>query len=93
MAELSIQQAMELFLKKSKLKQGIQGVRIEKIWLEIMGPTIAKYTDKIKISGDTLIISTTVAPLKNELIFQKETIIKKINEAFKEQVIKNISIR
>lgn len=47
-------------------------MQIEDIWEEIMGKTVARYTDKLQIIGDKLIITTNVAPLKNELIYQKE---------------------
>ena len=93
MGELSLQDAMQQFLKKSRLKNGIQAVRIESLWEEIMGKTIAKYTDKIQIINTTLFITTTVAPLKNELLYQKETIIERINAAIGEKLVKDVVIK
>jgi hypothetical protein len=93
MGELSIQEAMNEFLKRSKLKSGIQAVRIEALWEEIMGKTIAKYTDKIQIIGTTLFITSTVAPLKNELLYQKEKIIERVNESLGEKIIKDVVIK
>ena len=93
MAELSLQQAMEQFLKKSRLNTGIQAIKVEKIWAELMGNTISKYTDKIQIVGETLFITTSVAQLKTELMYQKDVIIKKINEALGENVIKKIVVK
>ena len=48
MGELSMQDAMKQFLKKSRLKQGIQSVQIEEVWEAVMGKTIAQYTDSWK---------------------------------------------
>lgn len=93
MGEISIQDAINQFLQKSKLKSGIQAVRIEEVWEELMGKTIAKYTDKIQIINGTLFISTQVAPLKNELLYQKEQIITRINEAMGEKVVKEVIIK
>ena len=93
MAELSLQDAIQQFLKKSKLNAGIQAVRIEEVWEEIMGKTVAKYTDKIQIINHTLFIHSSVAPLKNELLYQKEKIIERVNEALGEKVIKEVVIR
>lgn len=93
MGEISIQDAINQFLQKSKLKSGIQAVRIEEVWEELMGKTIAKYTDKIQIINGTLFITTQVAPLKNELLYQKEQIIKRINEAMGEKVVKEVIIK
>ncbi|MCX6313813.1 MAG: DUF721 domain-containing protein [Sphingobacteriales bacterium] len=93
MGELSLQDAIQQFLKKSRLKTGIQALRIEEVWEEIMGKTIAKYTEKIQIINNTLYISTTVAPLKNELLYQKDQIIQRVNEALGEQLVKEVVIK
>lgn len=93
MGELSIQEAMQQFLKHSRLKHGIQAVQIEDLWEQLMGKTIAKYTDKIQIIGSTLFITSTVAPLKNELLYQKENIIDRVNEALGEKTIKEVVIK
>jgi hypothetical protein len=93
MAEISFQDAMEQFLKTSRLKNGIQAARIEDLWESIMGKTIAKYTEKIQIIGTTLYITTTVAPLKNELLYQKVKIIERVNESLGENTIKDVIIK
>jgi len=93
MGEISLQDAIKQFLDKSRLKQGIQSLRIEDIWEEVMGKTIAKYTDKIQIINHTLYITSTVAPLKNELLYQKEKIIERINEALGEKLVKEVVIK
>jgi hypothetical protein len=93
MAEISLQDAIQQFLQKSRLKSGIQALRIEDVWEELMGKTIAKYTDKIQIINHTLYISSSVAPLKNELLYQKEKIIERINEALGEKVVKDVVIK
>ena len=93
MAEYSIGDAMKKFLEGSRIKGGIQALQIEDIWEEIMGKTIARYTDKLQIIGDKLIITTNVAPLKNELIYQKEKIKQRVNEAMKQKVVDEVIIQ
>lgn len=93
MSEISLNEALKLFLSKSRLKSGIQSIQLEAVWEEVMGKTIAKYTDKIQIINQTLFITTSVAPLKNELIYQKENIIKLVNESFGETVVKEVVIK
>ena len=88
-----MQQAIQQFLSKSRLKGELQALRIDEVWEKIMGKTIAKYTDKIQIINQTLFISSTVAPLKNELLYQKEKIIELVNEALGEKVIKEVVIK
>lgn len=93
MAEISLQEAIQQFLQKSRLKSGIQAIRIEEVWEQLMGKTIAKYTEKIQIINGTLFISTTIAPLKNELLYQKLQIIERVNEAMGEFTIKEVVIK
>jgi predicted nucleic acid-binding Zn ribbon protein len=91
--EVSIGDALKEFLKKSKLKNGVQAMQVKEAWEKIMGKTIANYTDKIEIINSTLFISTNIAPLKNELLYQKAKIIERVNEALGEKVIKEVVIR
>lgn len=93
MGEYSLSQALQQFLRQSRLKGNIQALQIEDVWEELMGKTIAKYTDSIQIINKTLFINTTVAPLKNELQFQKATIIQRVNEALGEKVITDVVIK
>jgi hypothetical protein len=93
MGEISIGDAIKLFLRKSRLKTGIQALQITDVWEQLMGKTIAKYTEKIQIINQTLFIETHVGPLKQELVYQKEKIIQRVNEALGENVIKEVVIK
>ena len=92
MSEMSVGDAIKAFLKKSKLKTGIQALQIEQVWAELMGKTIARYTDKIEIVNHTLFIRTNVGPLRQELMYQREKIIERVNEALGEKAIKDVKI-
>jgi len=93
MSEISLQDAIQQFLNKSRLKSSIQSLRIEDVWEEVMGKTIARYTDKIQLINHTLYISSAVAPLKHELLYQKEKIIERLNEALGEKLVKEVVIK
>jgi len=93
MSEYSLADAMKKFLESSRIKGGIQALQIEDVWEKIMGKTVARYTDKLQIIGDKLIITTHVAPLKNELVYQKEKIKQRVNEALGQQVIGEVIIQ
>jgi hypothetical protein len=47
----------------------------------------------LQIIGTTLFITSTVAPLKNELLYQKENIIALVNEALGDKVIKEVVVK
>jgi hypothetical protein len=93
MGEFKLGDALKSFLDKSRLKGGVNALKIENVWEEVMGKTIARYTDKLEIIGDTLFVNTAVGPLKQELAFQKEKIIERVNEAMGEKVIKAVIIQ
>jgi len=93
MGEYSIGDAIDKFLEQSRIRGSIQALQIGDVWEEIMGKTIARYTEEIKIINDTLFITTHVAPLKQELIFQKEKIKLRVNEALGKKIIKEIVVK
>ncbi len=93
MSEFSLGDAIQQFLDQSKIKGNIQALQIEDIWEEIMGKTIARYTEKLQLFGDRLVVTTNVAPLKQELTYQKEKIIQRINEAMGQKIIREVIIQ
>ena len=93
MGEYSLGDALRKFLDQSHLKGSIQALQIEEVWEKIMGKTVARYTDKIKIHGHTLYVNTAIAPLRQELLYQKDKIRQLVNEALGENVIKEVVIK
>ncbi len=93
MGTYHIGDAIREIMAKSKLKNGLRAAAIDEIWEDVMGKTISKYTDKIEIINQTLFVTTHIAALKNELHFQKELIIQRINERFGEVVITKLVIK
>jgi predicted nucleic acid-binding Zn ribbon protein len=93
MGEYSLGDALRKFLNQSQLKGSIQAMQIEEVWEQIMGKTVARYTDKIQIHGHTLYVNTAIAPLRQELIYQKDKILQRVNEALGENVIKEVVIK
>lgn len=93
MGQYSIGEAIRQFLKSSRINGDIQALQIEDVWENIMGKTVAKYTDKIKIIHKTLYVTTTVAPLKHELLYQKELIKQRVNETLGASTIIDVIIQ
>jgi hypothetical protein len=93
MGEYSMQRAIQAFLENSRFKSGIQMLQIEAVWEEIMGKTVARYTEKIELVQGSLFITTSIAPLKQELSFQKDLIAGRINEKLGEYVVRTVVIR
>jgi hypothetical protein len=85
--------AIKKFLDESRIKGGIQALEIEDVWEKIMGRTVARYTEKLKIINDTLFITTQIGPLRQELNFQKDKIVQRVNEALGQKVISRVVIQ
>jgi hypothetical protein len=93
MGEYNMGDAIRQFLKSSRINGDIQALQIGDVWEKIMGKTVARYTEKLRIVNKTLYITTTVAPLKQELLYQKETIKKRVNDALGAGTIQDIIIQ
>jgi len=72
MSEYSIADAIKQFLNKSRYKSSIQALQIEEAWELIMGKTIAKYTNKIEIFGNTLIFIQMSLPSSRNYFIKKK---------------------
>lgn len=90
---MSLGDAVKEFLERSKLKTGVKALQLTDSWEKIMGKTIAKYTHKLEIVNKTLFIHTHVAPLRQELSYQRDKIIERVNEAMGPGTIKEVVIR
>ncbi len=93
MGQYKMGDAIKQFLNQSRIKGDIQALQIEDLWEKIMGKTIARYTDNLKVINRTLFITTNVAPLKQELLYQKEKIKLRVNEAIGEKLIDDVVIQ
>ena len=93
MGEYRMQEAIQEFLAGSRIQGDMHAMQITDIWEALMGKLIADYTDRIHIIGDKLFIYTGVAPLRHELIFQRDTIRKRVNEAMGHVIIQEVIIQ
>ncbi|OJW82219.1 MAG: hypothetical protein BGO69_16640 [Bacteroidetes bacterium 46-16] len=93
MGSYSIGEALNLLLERSKWKPKVTELRMREEWEAITSKTIAKYTRDVKLQNGVLTIYTDVAPLKQELFFGKEQLIRNINEYFKEMVVNDIVVK
>lgn len=93
MGELHFGDAIKDFLDRSRLNSGVKALQLTDAWEKLMGKTIARYTDKIEVVNRTLFIHTNIAPLKQELMYQREKIIERVNEAMGANTINEVVIR
>ena len=89
----SMGDALKEFMNKSRMKPQLTEVRIQENWEQMMGKTISRYTENIQLIDGKLMITTTVAPLKQELNYSKDKIIKLVNEMLGERLVREVIIR
>lgn len=93
MDEISLGDALRDYLRHSPFRDKMNEYRIQNLWEKMMGKTIAHYTDSIKLIQNRLIITTSAAPLKQELSYSKEKIKERMNEALGEHIIEDVIIK
>lgn len=76
-----------------KLKGKLNEARLRSAWANLMGASIAKHTDSLSLHQDRLFLRITSAPLRQELSFAKDKIIRLMNEELGEDYIKDVIIR
>ena len=92
--DLPIKEVMQLWLNSSgKHKKAINKIKIAKLWQEKMGATINDYTKEIKIYGNRLYITIDSAPLRNELMYEREKIKSWVNTHLGESIVTEVIIR
>ena len=74
-----IKELIERLLKVYQQKPSFNRVQVRMIWENIMGASIAKYTQRLFIRNNVVYIELSSAPLKQELSMSKSKILVTIN--------------
>lgn len=90
-----LDEVLNAYIEKNPyIHKGLSTLRIDEIYTQLVGPTIAKYTEKVYLNNKgQLFIYVTSAPLKSELNHQKANIIQLLNENLGMEIIKEIKIK
>ncbi len=91
--EVKLSDSLGEFVNQRRIKPKLQEISINKVWKELMGEIVDRYTSSIKVTSNKLILSISSGALKHELAYSKEKLIKKINERMGDDYIKDIIIR
>ena len=81
------------FVENSKLEKGLDMVRVEKAWQELMGNGVQNYTNGLKLHKGTLYVSLSSSVLRQELSYGKEKIIALINEELGKTLVSKLILR
>ena len=88
----SIEDLMKFFIKENNLSKGMQKIKIEETWNNMMGPGVATHTSSVKLQNKTLVIQLNSSVLREELSYGKDKIIKMMNEEIGDDIISKVML-
>ncbi len=91
--ENSLKEVIDQLLDTYRLRDRINEVRVRNSWDALMGTAISKRTTDIRLSTGILTIKVSSAPLKDELMFQREKIQLEMNRLLEGDFIKDVKIQ
>jgi len=83
---------LEELLHTYRLKSKVNEVNLVREWEAIVGPLISNKTAKIILKGTILHITISSAPLKQELSYSKEQLMKLVEDRFGKGYITGIEV-
>ena len=86
----SLKIALDSMLRKFGIENAIAQNNALNIWNEIVGEKVAKHTEPNRVEHGVIIVKVSSPTWRQELFFQKNEIIKKINNTIGKNVIRDI---
>jgi hypothetical protein len=90
--DVSLQEAMQLYLRQFHLEEAYIEARIKNNWQEIMGQLIASQTGNVSYKKGILTINVNIGVLKSELSHGKEQVKKLVNDFLGNDYIKDVNV-
>lgn len=80
-------------LRQERLDVRLDEQRALAMWPQLVGPGINRYTTARSVKDGVLTFTISSAPLRNQLMLSRSSLITRINEALGRDVIKEIIFR
>lgn len=84
---MSLREIIDKVMDSSARKDDILEMRAAYLWADIVGPGVNRYTSRRYVSKGVLHVYLTSGPLKSELSFQRDRIMKSINDTLGREVV------
>ena len=89
----SISEVLGELIGQKNIKTGITKVRVEQAWGTTMGPSVSQYTKEVSFRGSTLFVNLNSAPLREELSYGKDKILRHMNKTLGADIITKLVLR
>ena len=87
---IRLKTVLERTLKETGSQEMVTQGKAITLWPKVVGKEISKVTEATYLKKGVMFIQTEIPSWRNELMFQKEDIIKKINNLLNKNIIKDI---
>ncbi len=77
----------------NKLNSGLNNIKVQNLWKDVMGNNVNSYTNEIILKKTTLYVHLSSSVLRQELSFGKQKIIDMLNKELGKEIIKKIVLR
>jgi len=88
----TLKEVIDQMLKAYRLDKKFVEAEIRSVWEKIMEPAIVKRTSNIRLQNKRLYIAVTSDPLREELIYLREKIKKRINTEVGKVVVEEVFV-
>ena len=89
----SIGQLIRTYLRQESLESPLNELRLVNAWPEVVGSSIAAYTDGLFVRNQTLYVHLTSSALRQELMMGRTLLVRNLNKHVGAQVITDIVFR
>lgn len=88
----SIKEIIDRVLDQENIRDSARRQRVCYLWPEIVGQGINRHTTRRYVADGVLHVYLNSAPLKNELQFHRESLVRQLNAAAGAEVITDIAL-
>lgn len=81
------------YLRELRIDKKVLEARVINSWPSVVGPTIARQTEKLYIRNGVFYVHVSSPVLRNELAYMKTRIVEVLNEQAGEKVIIKVVLR
>jgi len=89
----NISKVLEDVISQKHFKVGIDNIKVQEAWVKTMGENIQKYTYNVEFKNGKMYIKLKSSVLKEELIFEKNKVIKLINQELGKEYVKELILK
>ncbi len=89
----SIAELVKAMCREEGLETPLNEYRLMNAWGEVLGAAVASYTKELRIYNQVLYVTLTSSVLRHELFMNRKSIVRRLNEHVRAQVITDIILR